>query len=214
VFAGLLGYPIGAALMKRGLWYPFCLAVVVYIARFAFLSFLQETASYSIAQSTERTLPVDEPLGFENTDIAPSVPQAPNRPIMTRILHFCITLDVWNLFKLQGMMFLFVSYLVKKIGFASQTFIFHYASELLSKNLLETFLLRVFNHLGMLLTLGAILPWLAWKSSTAVKEIWVIRVSILCAFLGFLILWMGRSMAALSIGTLLSRVSRIILTCK
>lgn len=102
----------------------------------------------------------------------------------------------------RGLNVIFACFLVKRIGFTSESLTFQYTSEILHKKLYQTVWLRILNALGATFALGLFLPLIVQSSAlrTPEKDIWVIRGSLIDLIVGFLTLWQGKNFVTLCIG--------------
>ena len=203
-FARLIGPPIGSLLMSNYLWAPFTLAMSTLVARYVLLWFLPETSPYLSVPNTDS---FDTQRRHETMRLTHFVPVTPDFKALKRCFQrlYCRVRnsDLWKFFRHRGMNVIFACFLVKRIGFASESLTFQYASEILHKQLHQTFWLRVSNALGAMLALGVLLPLVTQLSAlrSPQKDVWVVRGSLIDLIIGFLMLWQGTSFATLCIGT-------------
>ncbi|KAM0807545.1 putative Major facilitator superfamily (MFS) profile domain-containing protein [Seiridium cardinale] len=206
--AGLLAYPISSALMQYQLWAPFGLAVLVFILRYAVLSYMPESSPYFDQNATEADILLNpyEARRWEDRegDQSSLVPPKSLTTDAGRGLGSLFTAmrssSLWSFFKHRGPNAIFGCFIGKRIAFSSEGFISQYASEILHKNISQTYWLRTFNYAGMLIVLGVILPLLSRCLANPTNELVVVRGSLVDLMVGFTILWRGRSLVALSTG--------------
>lgn len=207
--AGLLGYPISSVLMEYRLWAPFSLAAVVFVVKYIVLWYTPETSPYltgQIAQAyDESNMEINE-TGYLTQPPSTISSNSAFKQWWDGLISKIRTSSLWTFFRHRGLNIVFGCFIVKRIGFASESFASQYASEILYKKLSETFWLRALGHLGMLLVFSIFLPLFTRTMESPEKEIWVVRGSLADLIIGFCILWLGHSLFALCIGTLILRL--------
>lgn len=219
--AGLIGYPISSALMEYRLWAPFSLAMMIFMVKYAVLWYTPETSLYLTDEIAKA--PVDpEPYfasGMEGSrteyltqPASKTSPTGGFKPWWDGLTPRIQTSTLWTFFGHRGLNVVFGCFIVTRISFASESFVSQYASEILHTKLSATFWLRSLGPLSMLFLFTIFLPLLTRSMESPGKEMWVIRGSLMDLVVGFLILWRGRSLFALCIGTFTLRLTAC-LTC-
>jgi hypothetical protein len=122
--------------------------------------------------------------------------------------------SLWVVFKHRGLNIIFACFFIKRIAFAGEDFVSQYVSEILHRRIFETFWLQACNHLGMLLALSVLIPFLTRHLKSPVKDLWVIYGSLINVIVGFLVLWRGRSIPILCLGMFQIRLLIALLTRK
>lgn len=203
--AGLLGYPISSVLMEYQLWAPFSLAAVIFVMKYILLWYTPETSPYLTSQTAQAY----DDINMEINDAGHPAQSPFTTPFSSALKQWCDglisrvrTSSLWTFFSHRGLNIVFGCFIVKRIGFASESFVSQYASEILHQNLSETFWLRSLGYLGMLLVYTMFLPLFSRTIESPEKDIWVVRGSLADLMIGFCMLWLGHSLFSLCIGTL------------
>jgi hypothetical protein len=203
----MLAPPIAAGLMETHLWAPFALTALTFGTELTFVWILPETSPFLVTPpKTVFSNPDDEepcegeenddsPLRRSSTCVVPEaeagVPAILSRSLILR--KFCSH---------RGLIVIFGCFLVKRIGFTSESLSFQSASEAYHMNLSNTFWLRVSNTVGATIVLSVVLPtvtrWFALQSPK--MDQWVIMASLSDLIVGFLVMWKSNSFATLCIG--------------
>ena len=171
-------------------WTPFALAIVINIFEYVVLCATPETSPFLATKEAAH------PVRSSSQDHRSStmeylretlVPQTPRS-------------SPWSVFKHRGLNVIFACFFIKRTAFAGEDFVPQYASEILHRRIFETFWLQVSSHLGMLLTLIVVVPFLTRHMKSPLKDLWVIRGSLISIIVGFLVLWRGRSIPVFCLG--------------
>ncbi|KAK6066405.1 MFS transporter [Seiridium cupressi] len=208
--AGLLAYPISSALMQYQLWAPFGLAVLIFILRYAVLSYMPESSPYFDQNATESDIILntyearrwEDREGDQSSLVSPKSPTTDAGRWLGSLFTAMRSSSLWSFFEHRGLNAIFGCFIGKRIAFSSEGFISQYASEILHKNISQTYWLRTFNYVGMLVVLGVILPLLSRCLANPTNDLVVVRGSLVDLMVGFTILWRGRSLVALNTGML------------
>lgn len=107
-----------------------------------------------------------------------------------------------SLINVPGVGIVLMSFAIKRVGFASLGFIFQYASEILNRHLANTFLLRIVHQSSVAILFVFVLPILTKALSSPMKDVWVIRSSLISLATGFYVVWTARKLLVLSLGRL------------
>nr|XP_036589095.1 MFS multidrug transporter [Colletotrichum truncatum]KAF6800737.1 MFS multidrug transporter [Colletotrichum truncatum] len=190
--AGIMAYPIGSMLMSYRLWAPFALAFIINVFEYVVLWYTPETSPFI---ATKRAaLSVQSPTHYH---LLPTI------KYLQQALSSCTQRsNLWVLFKHGGLNVIFACFFTKRIAFAAGDFVSQYVSEILHRKIFETFWLQACNHVGMLLALSVLIPFLTHHMKSPAKDLWVISCSLINIVVGFLVLWFGRSVPTLCLGLL------------
>lgn len=213
--AGLIGYPISSALMEYQLWAPFGIAFAVFMLSYVILWFTPETSPYLTGQvvEVEDVLEPRDISGIEGNETGHLALTVFNKVSKGSLKQWwdglspgTATSSLRTFIRHRGLNIVFTSFIVKRIGFASESLVSQYASEILHEKLSATFWLRALGFLSQLLTFSFFIPLLTRNLKSPGKEVWVVRGSLVDVITGFLILWRGHSLLVLCIGTLTLRL--------
>ena len=176
--------------MAYRLWTPFALAIVINIFEYVVLCATPETSPFLTTKEAAH------PVRYLTQDHRSSTMEHLQETLVPQIQRS----SLWTVFKHRGLCVIFACFLVKRTAFAGEDFVPQYASEILHRRIFETFWLQVSSHVGMLLTLSIVVPFLSRHIKSPLKDLWVIRGSLISIILGFLILWRGRSIPIFCLG--------------
>lgn len=213
--AGLIGYPISSALLQYRLLAPFSLASVLLVFKYAALYYIPETSPYLTGRvanspfiSRTNDMPMIETDEHVRSSQLMSIPKFKSFyiPWLGKLNVHLKALRLQELLGHRSLTIIFGCYFIKRIGFASLTFVSQYASEILHKSLYETFWLRTFYQVGALVVLTLLLPLSIRNKIGPKKDIWVIRGSTTSLMIGFFAFWQGRSVITFCLGMAISQL--------
>ena len=171
-------------------WTPFALAIVINVFEYVVLCATPETSPFLTTKEGAHPVRLSRqdhrssPMEHLQETLVPQIPRS----------------SLWFICKHGGLNVIFACFFIKRIAFAGEDFVPQYASEILHRKIFETFWLQVSSHLGMLLTLSVIVPFLTRHMKSPLKDLWVIRGSLISIIVGFLVLWHGRSIPTFCLG--------------
>jgi hypothetical protein len=188
--------------MAYHLWTPFALAIVIKMFEYVVLWNTPETSPFVTTKG------VAHPVRSLTQDHRSSTMKHWREILAAQIQRS----SLWVVFKHRGLNIIFACFFIKRIAFASEDFVSQYVSEILQCRIFETFWLQACNHLGMLLALSVLIPFLTRHLKSPVKDLWVIYGSLVNVMIGFLVLWCGRSILILCLGMFQIRLLIALLT--
>ena len=216
--------PIAASLMSISLYAPFWLSlavqVVCMVAVYATKGPTQGTShqEYTAVSNTEPVSPAFEAITASSRSPSPTMLfQRPSQSSAVKhkmsgwnVLSMRKAKDIAKLFKTPASWFCLVAFFVKRNAFASESFIFQYASEKFLWPLRQTTRLRTASGVGsvfaLLITWPLVTSILTKKGVPSYKQdLNAIRVSLIIVILSFFWAWRATSGTALIYGKLISR---------
>lgn len=110
-----------------------------------------------------------------------------------------------KLFSHRGLRMVFAAFLLKRVAFMSENFIDQYTSEKLHLKISQTGPVRSSNSGGSLLVTSTILPLLSYLWSVRgtfipLKDLWLARLSVVVAIIGFISLWKAKNFYVICLG--------------
>jgi len=164
---------IAAALMKHDIWPPFILALCAMLASLIVAVALPET-SFQKQKSLRMELSRD--TTFQT-----------------------IRKQLTTMFKHSGLCIIFVGFVLKRIAYTSESFIYQFASERLNLELRRTAAVNFSNYIGSTFVTSILLPGISYHWSLRgtqgpSRDLWVCRFSVLVGDIGFAMVWKSYSL--------------------
>jgi hypothetical protein len=201
---------VAARFIEHKLWLPFTISFAMLLAHFFILYTTPETSPtksvltpfvnmttseeaeplYSLDMDVQR---VEASEGYETRhSLDKRPPDVTLNGVKVMLQHL-------------GLSLIFLAFVVKRIAFASENFIYQYASEKMGMKLSATVLARVAHMTGAISITSVILPtmtyyWHRQGVQTLQKDLWIMRVSLMVAVLSFVCLFSSKSFLALCLG--------------
>lgn len=187
--------------------WPFGLAVLTFTAKLFILRHTPETAPCHDGTSGEE-ISLDE---YMSADIGPEAQQEPSHSLARiRDVYVNWSTGIYqthfrkleHLIILRDVRMVFACFAIKRVAFASLTFVFQFASEILRQDLSTTFLIRIYHQISVTILFIGLLPTLTRNLLSSVKDVWLIRVSLITLMIGFYIVWVSRHLSMFAFGRL------------
>jgi hypothetical protein len=112
------------------------------------------------------------------------------------------------MFKHSGLCIIFAAFVLKRIAYTSESFIYQFASERLNLELRRTAAVNFSNYIGSTFVTSILLPglyyhWSLRSTQGPFRELWVCRFSVLVGDIGFAMVWKSHSLLMMCFSTYL-----------
>ena len=215
----LIAPPVAGALMNKNLYIPFWISITTYLVSLL-IAFIMNEPDHKIDRQQyvaisgqeystfvlEESVP--DPTAITSPALAPNNPQFLKIPKLGK-LHLQ---QIAILFRSPASHFCLAAFFVKRIAFASESFVFQYASEKFLWPLHQTTYLRVATASGAifatLIACPASFSILSRRGFATHKlDLSTVRISLTIVSLSFFCAWKANSGVMLALGMLLQEVS-------
>lgn len=170
---------ISSSLMDKYLWMPFALTFGSMATTFVVLAVIPETLPRQSSTSQQKAATLAGPVPEspeEDPMVLPRSSSNPNHVSMS-------TMDkIATILRHRGLCLIIISFFLKHVAFASDSFLYQYASEKFHRKLSQTFGARLIEILGALFTTLIAFPlvthiWHWSHTYLAKRDLWMCRVS-------------------------------------
>lgn len=199
-FAELIASGSSGFLLDRHLMLPFTVTLSIFVARYCILFALPETRP---AMSKVRKHPDNTSLERNGDNQCHS--SHPKENVGDQATSGVNLQNIRAMLEHTSLCIILSTFVVKRIAFSSEFLTYQYASEVLHIKLSRTVILRVVATLGSTFTLACALPLLSLYliqrgHSGPLKEVWIIRGSLVSAIFAFATLYRSRTLISLCAG--------------